>query len=201
MIGMKKQLLVIGITLLLTATLCGCFQEGNKSDLERDIIDTLKFSIEPVNATMEEYGIYIFRKNETFEIKVTLENRGEEDLNLLTPGLQNDYEKVFYFQILDLDETIIETDTREVTMEHNEVLGPEKINLFPRENHSFFAYINSNEYGIEHHHFVIPSVFGERFSVGIYRIRGIYNTTGYEFQYNVPDIILYSNNIIMEVVE
>lgn len=163
-----------------------------------EIVDGLQLTIEPLNAAMEEYGVYIFRRNEPFKIKISLENKGNKDLNLLTPGMQNDYEKVFYFQILDMNGTIIETDTRQVIMAHDETLGPEKINIPPGESHSFFAYINSNEYGIEYHHFVIPTVFSKRFSDRYYRIRGIYDTTGYQ---EVNEIVVYSNDIIIEVVE
>ena len=163
-----------------------------------EIVDGLQLTIEPLNAAMEEYGVYIFRRNEPFKIKITLENKGNKDLNLLTPGMQNDYEKVFYFQIIDMNGTIIETDTRQVIMAHDETLGPEIIIIPPGESHSFFDYINSNEYGIEYHHFVIPTVFSKRFSDRYYRIRGIHDTTGYQ---DVNEIVVYSNDIIIEVVE
>lgn len=173
-----------------------------------EIADGLQLTIEPVNAKIEEQGVYIFQKNEPFKIKVTLKNTGDKDLNLLTPSMQNDYEKVFYFQILDMNGIIIETDTRQIIMSHRATSGPEKIKLSPGETHSFFAYINSNKYGIEHHHFdnnlvrKFPDIgFDERY----YKIKGIYNTTGYkdffpDLYSDIHEIVLYSNDIRVQII-
>ena len=167
----------------------------------------LQLTIEPVNAAMEEMGVYIFQKSKPFKIKITLKNTGDKDLNLLTPGVQNHYDKVFYFRILDMKGKTIETDTRRVIMTHNETLGPEKIKLYPGKSHSFFAYINSNKYGIEHHHFTtnlvrkFPDIgFDERY----YKIQGIYNTIGYyvyKYYDDIFEIILYSNDILVQIVD
>ncbi|MFH1544900.1 MAG: hypothetical protein ABIE23_02305 [archaeon] len=87
------------------------FTTGNaKIPEEISIAENLKVSVEPVGAAMEEWGVYIFRRDEPFKIKVTLENTGEKDLNLLTPG-KNDFNKVFYFQILEENGAVIRTDT------------------------------------------------------------------------------------------
>ncbi len=163
----------------------------------KNVSDALKLTIEPVNAAMEEYGVYIFRKNEPFKIKVTLKNGRGRDLNLLTPGMQNHYEKVFYFQVLDKDGNIIETEDRHVTMEHNETIGPEKIILRKGGKHTFYAYLNSKEYyGIEHHHY-----FTKPFTDRYYKLRGVYDTRGYKVPLNVPEITLYSNSIRIEVIK
>ena len=172
-----------------------------------EIVGDLQITIEPVDAAMEEYGVYIFRKNEPFKIKVTLENKGNKDLNLLTPDEQTVYDKVFYFQILDVNGTVLETDTRLISMLSTAAIGPERILLQPGGKHSFFAYINSDEYGIEHHHFVtnivrkFPDIgFDEKY----YKIKGIYDTTGYRSRKNyknINEILLYSNDIMIEIIE
>ena len=172
-----------------------------------EIVGDLQITIEPIDAAMEEYGVYILRKNEPFKIKITLENKGDKDLNLLTPDEQTVYDKVFYFQILDVDGTVLETDTRLISMLSTAAIGPEKILLQPGEKHSFFAYINSDEYGIEHHHFVtnivrkFPDIgFDEKY----YKIKGIYDTTGYRSRKNyknINEILLYSNDIMIEIIE
>ena len=147
------------------------------------IVDGLQLTIESVNAGTNKYGIYVFRKNEPFKIKVTLENRDDKDLNLLTPNMQNDYEKVFYFQLLDINGDIIETENREVFMSHTETIGPDKITLMKGEKHVFYAYLNSRGYGIEYRHH-----FSQPFAEGYYKLRGVYDTTGYK---NLPPWLVF----------
>lgn len=132
----SKTKILIGVLVVGVAFISGLFilEQITTKPIEKPVeggetVDGLQLTIEPVNAKVEEAGVYIFGKNEPFKIKVTLENKRDKDLNLLTPSMQNDYEKVFYFQILDMNGTIIETDTRQIIIDHSETLGPEKINI------------------------------------------------------------------------
>lgn len=214
----SKMKVLIGVLVVGIVFISGLFilKQITTKSIEKpskggEIVDGLQLTIEPVNAAMEEYGVYIFRKNEPFKIKVTLENTDKESIILLTPNGQTVFDKIFYFQILDVDGTVIETDTRLITMFAVAAIGPEKILLQPNEKHSFFAYINSNvsskEYSLEHHHFntnlvrKFPDIgFDERY----YKIKGIYDTTGYRSRKNygnINEILLYSNDVMIEVIE
>lgn len=211
---MKKQsLVIIGILTVLVALILvgGCVQKEKKPDLEKNASDTLKLTIIPVDARTEEVGVYLFEKNESFKIKVMLENKGKESVTILTPSGQTVFDKVFYFQILDVNGMVLETDTRLITMLAVAAIGPEKVLLQPNEKHSFFAYINSNvsskEDSIEHHHFdtnLVRKFLDIGFDERYYKIKGIYDTTGYGSRKNYEDInevLLYSNDIMIEVIE
>ncbi len=192
---MKKILLAISVLLL---TVSAGYGEGVP----------VKVTIEPVNARTEEIGVYIFGEDEPFKIKVTLENTSNRKLTLLTPGMQNHYDKVFCFQILDLNGNIIRADERGTFMTHAETIGPEKITLMPKESHSFYAYLNSNKGGIEHHHFFGLNLFSKLFQDRYYFVKGVYDTTKYSkldtpgnYYHDIDEVIAYSNDIRVEIVK
>ncbi|MCK5416779.1 hypothetical protein KAI92_05125 [Candidatus Parcubacteria bacterium] len=188
----SKTKILIGILAVGVIFFSGLFileQISKQQPIEKaanggEIVDGLQLIVEPLNGLMDEAGLYIFQKNEPFKIKVTLENTGDKELNLLIPDGQTVFDKVFYFQILDINGTVIETDTRLITMFSVATIGPEKILLQPNEKHSFFTHINSEvsskDYSVEHHHFdtnlvrKFPDIcFDEKYC----KIRGIYDGT------------------------
>ncbi|MDP2922145.1 MAG: HEAT repeat domain-containing protein [Candidatus Omnitrophota bacterium] len=177
--------IIFGIVGLLLMTSVGYCQEN-----------TLKVTIDSAGGSgpLKKSSVYTLYKGEVFEIKVTLENISNKSLSLLTPGKQNHYQKVFYFQILNIDGSIIATDTRDVNMTHRETIGPDKIELTPGKTHTFYAYLFSSGDGIEHQHFnmgksICDCVDAEKCS---HKIRGIYDTTGYK---GVDEVKIHSNSI------
>jgi len=85
-------------------------------------------------------------------------------------------------------------------------VGPDKIVLKSGEKHSFFAYLNSKseDWGkIEYRHFDLSNIFEQELDKRYYRIRGVYDTTGYSkitpYQ-DTPEILLYSKDIYIEVI-
>jgi hypothetical protein len=218
MMGAKmnsKLKILTGILVVVIIFFSGLFilEQNTTKPIEKpvssgEIFDGLQLTIEPVDGLINEMGVYIFRKNRPFKIKVTLDNRGEESAILLSSNRQTVYDKVLYFQILNVNGTILKTESRVIDLFSVAAVGPERIVLQSGEKQSFFTYLNSKERGIEHHHFtesimegsILEYLLGERY----YRIRGIYDTTGYRTHKNYEDIhevLFYSNDIMIEVVE
>ena len=158
----------------------------------------LKLTIDPVDQKSEEYGVFMFEPDQPFRFRVSLENWGKQDIDLLMPGKQNAFEKVFYFQLLNLHGRVIDTEDRATALLHGRAIPPDKTTIRSGTRRRFTAYLNSHEYGIEHEHNFNVS-FAE-VKPGYYHLQGIYDTTGYQrFFPEVPEFNLYSNKIKIEV--
>ncbi len=153
-----------------------------------EIVDGLQLTIEPVNAAMEEYGVYIFR-NGIFQIKVTLENKGDRDLNLIMP-MTTSYKKALYFQFRGMKGNSIIAEDK--LSKISGIIPPDKMTLKKDENGTFYTYVYTDNFTTT------------EFIEGHYKLRYVYDTTDYKrrsgFE-DVPELIVYSNDIMIKVIE
>lgn len=144
----------------------------------------------------------VYTVGEEIKVTITLKNNLAERIVILTPGMQNDYKKAYYFQLIDSEGNLIEEENREVLMSHTETIGAEKVILEPDQEHTFYAYLNGRGYGIEYKHY-----FNTLVKEGIYQLRGVYKPEGASLDWHLKDVwvpkggFLASKTITIKVVE
>ena len=192
----SKTKILIGVLALGIVFISGLFilEQITTKPIERPVDDDeiangLKLTIEPIHAAMEESGVYILRKNTVFQINITLENKGDRDLNIPTPRTSS-HPKVLYFQLMNMGGNIIKTEEK-INPWISGIISQNKITLKKGENGTFYTV------------FYIYNSSAAEFTEGLYKLRYVYDTIDYKhiigFE-DVHEIIVYSNNIIMKFV-
>jgi hypothetical protein len=133
----------------------------------------------PINITIAQ-AYPVIEEGDPIMLNITVKNLDPKaSLPILLPGEQNDYKKVYYFQIYDAGAEVPELrweESREIHLPNKPFMGPKLKILAPGEQVVFSA--NLNDYprfykAIESHHSIDAPMFA-----GQYKLVLIYDRSG-----------------------
>jgi hypothetical protein len=64
------------------------------------------------------------RPGQPLELVLTITNRSGQSVGVITPNLQNEGQRPYYFELLSSPDTVLEVESREFPIGHNETLFP-----------------------------------------------------------------------------